>query len=64
MRPFQRSPKSIGLLVVMFIVSLVLAACGSQAGASGFSDVGDELAEIPVDPVRAHWGHRPSLLSS
>ena len=47
MRPFQRSPKSIGLLVVMFIVALVLAACGSQAGASGFSAVGDELAGAP-----------------
>jgi hypothetical protein len=44
MRPRQRSPRSIGLLVLLFTVALVLAACGAQAGASIFSDVGDELS--------------------
>lgn len=47
MRPFQRSPKSIGLLVAVFIVALVLAACGSQASQIT-SNVGDELAGAPA----------------
>lgn len=46
MRPFQRSPKTIGLLVVVFIVALALAACGSQASQIT-SNVGDELADAP-----------------
>jgi flagellar basal body-associated protein FliL len=47
MRSRQRSPKSIGLLVLLFIVALVLAACGSQAGASIVSNVGDQLGQAP-----------------
>ena len=42
MRPRQRSPRFIGLLVLVFTAALVLAACSSQAGAS-FANVGEEL---------------------
>ena len=48
MRLRQRSPKSIGLLVLLFTIALVLAACGSQAGSSVFSNVGDELVDAPA----------------
>ncbi|HEX7068761.1 MAG TPA: DUF4349 domain-containing protein [Candidatus Limnocylindria bacterium] len=48
MRLHQRSRRSIGLLAVLFTIALVLAACGSQAGSSIFSNVGDELVDAPA----------------
>ena len=48
MRPRQRSPKPFGLLVLLFTVALVLAACGAQAGGGIPSNVGDELAGAPA----------------
>ena len=48
MRLHQRSRKSIGLLVLLFTIALVLAACGSQAGSSNFANVGDALVDAPA----------------
>jgi hypothetical protein len=61
MRARQRSPKFIGLLVLLFTAALVLAACGSQAGSSIVANVGDQLGEAPAaggdtDPVPAASG--------
>ena len=62
MRLRQRSRKSIGLLVLLFTIALVLAACGSQAGSSNFANVGDALSALNqgLDDVNDRVDNLPS----